>query len=77
MDYLIMCIGNREGGDDAIGPYVADELKNDFTVIDSGLFMQGINLYSISDDAVLMNEDNEDLYTNNETVNDDLTINMK
>ncbi|MCK4996199.1 MAG: hydrogenase maturation peptidase HycI [Thermoplasmatales archaeon] len=31
-----MCIGNRDGGDDAVGPYVADKLKNDFTVIDAG-----------------------------------------
>ncbi|MCE7748707.1 MAG: hydrogenase maturation peptidase HycI, partial [Candidatus Heimdallarchaeota archaeon] len=23
-----MCIGNRYGGDDAIGPYVADQLKD-------------------------------------------------
>ncbi len=36
MDYLVMCIGNRDGGDDAVGPYVADKLKNDFTVIDAG-----------------------------------------
>ncbi len=36
MDYLIMCIGNRDGGDDAVGPYVANKLKNDFTVIDAG-----------------------------------------
>jgi len=34
-----MCIGNRYGGDDAIGPYVADQLKdksNDFVVLDCG-----------------------------------------
>ena len=31
-----MCIGNRDGGDDAIGPYVADRLQNYFTVIDCG-----------------------------------------
>ncbi|MBN1860691.1 MAG: hydrogenase 3 maturation endopeptidase HyCI [Candidatus Thermoplasmatota archaeon] len=24
-----MCIGNRDGGDDAIGPYIADELKKE------------------------------------------------
>jgi hydrogenase 3 maturation protease len=36
MDYLIMCIGNREGGDDAVGPYVAEKLKDYFTVIDCG-----------------------------------------
>ena len=39
MDYLIMCIGNRYGGDDAIGPYIADRLKekaNDFVVLDCG-----------------------------------------
>ena len=36
MEYLVMCIGNRDGGDDAVGPYVADKLKNDFTVIDAG-----------------------------------------
>ena len=27
MDYLIMCIGNRNEGDDAIGPYISDKLK--------------------------------------------------
>jgi hydrogenase 3 maturation protease len=34
-----MCIGNRYGGDDAIGPHVADQLKhksNDFVVLDCG-----------------------------------------
>lgn len=36
MNYLIMCIGNREGGDDAVGPYIADKLKDsDIKVIDS------------------------------------------
>ena len=37
MDYLVMCIGNRDGGDDAIGPYIADKLKDksmDFIVLD-------------------------------------------
>lgn len=33
-----MCIGNRDGGDDAVGPYIADKLKsfenNDLVVID-------------------------------------------
>jgi len=40
MDYLIMCIGNRNGGDDAIGPYIADKLKKEeiknFFVLDCG-----------------------------------------
>ena len=27
MKYLVMCIGNRDGGDDSVGPYVADKLK--------------------------------------------------
>ena len=33
-----MCIGNREGGDDAVGPYVADKLieKGFSNVIDCG-----------------------------------------
>ena len=26
---FIMCIGNRDGGDDAIGPYIADRMKNE------------------------------------------------
>jgi hydrogenase 3 maturation protease len=26
---LIMCIGNRDGGDDAIGPYIADRIKKE------------------------------------------------
>lgn len=37
MDYLILCIGNRDGGDDAVGPFIADNLKDDFTVIDAGV----------------------------------------
>ena len=32
-----MCIGNREGGDDGVGPFIGDFLKNDFTVIDAGI----------------------------------------
>ena len=35
-----MCIGNRDGGDDGIGPYVADTLKidsPDVTVLDCGI----------------------------------------
>lgn len=37
MDYLVMCIGNREGGDDAVGPFIADKLKNiDVEIIDCG-----------------------------------------
>jgi len=34
-----MCIGNREGGDDAVGPYIADKLKKEkhnFIVLDCG-----------------------------------------
>lgn len=41
MGYLIMCIGNREGGDDAIGPYIADKLNDNkssnFMVLDCGI----------------------------------------
>jgi len=41
MEYLIMCIGNIDGGDDAIGPYIADQLKDlendDFLVLDCGV----------------------------------------
>jgi len=36
MEYLIMCIGNVEGGDDAVGPYIAERLNHDFTIIDCG-----------------------------------------
>jgi len=40
MKNLVMCIGNREGGDDSVGPYIADKLKKihdkDFFVIDCG-----------------------------------------
>ncbi len=32
-----MCIGNRDGGDDAVGPYIADKLQeSNFTVLDCG-----------------------------------------
>ena len=40
VDYLVMCIGNRDGGDDAIGPYIADKLtqeKVDLVVLDCGI----------------------------------------
>jgi len=38
MDLLVMCIGNREGGDDAVGPYIADKLKDkNIDVIDCGV----------------------------------------
>jgi hydrogenase 3 maturation protease len=37
MEFLVMCIGNRDGGDDAVGPYVADKLKDSgVEVIDCG-----------------------------------------
>lgn len=36
MDFLIMCIGNPQGGDDALGPYIAKKLKElNIDVIDS------------------------------------------
>ncbi len=35
MNFVVMCIGNPEGGDDAVGPYVADKMKEtDVDVID-------------------------------------------
>jgi hydrogenase 3 maturation protease len=41
MEYLVMCVGNRDGGDDAVGPYIADKLKSlendDFLVLDCGV----------------------------------------
>jgi hydrogenase 3 maturation protease len=38
MDYLVMCIGNRDGGDDAVGPYIADNLKvKDIKILDCGI----------------------------------------
>jgi hydrogenase 3 maturation protease len=41
MKYLIVCIGNREGGDDAVGPIIADKLKKKntslFDVLDTGI----------------------------------------
>jgi hydrogenase 3 maturation protease len=39
MDYLVMCIGNRYGGDDGIGPYIADCLNDNkkITAIDCGI----------------------------------------
>ncbi len=40
MDFVILCIGNKYGGDDGIGPYIANKLKNkendSFSVIDCG-----------------------------------------
>ena len=40
MQYLIMCIGNREGGDDSVGPYIADKLRSEklknMIIVDTG-----------------------------------------
>jgi len=40
MKTIVMCIGNRDGGDDAVGPYIADVLKKEkldgIKVIDAG-----------------------------------------
>lgn len=40
MKNVVMCIGNRYGGDDAVGPYVADKLKqknlDKFLILDCG-----------------------------------------
>ncbi len=40
MKTLVVCIGNPEGGDDAIGPYIAQELSKktpkNYTIIDCG-----------------------------------------
>ena len=34
---VILCIGNRDGGDDSVGPYIANKLKDsNFIVIDCG-----------------------------------------
>jgi len=27
MSFIVLCIGNPKGGDDAVGPYIADKLK--------------------------------------------------
>jgi hydrogenase 3 maturation protease len=40
MKYFIVCIGNREGGDDAVGPIIADKLKKKsslYDVLDTGI----------------------------------------
>jgi hydrogenase 3 maturation protease len=31
VDILLLCIGNRQGGDDAIGPYIFDKLREEKT----------------------------------------------
>jgi len=43
VDTLILCIGNREGGDDGIGPYIADKMKdNSYScmVLDCGITLE-------------------------------------
>lgn len=41
MKYLIICIGNREGGDDALGPHISDiyrkETLDDIELLDVGV----------------------------------------
>ena len=40
MKYLILCIGNRDGGDDSVGPYIFDKLNQEkpknIELIDAG-----------------------------------------
>jgi hydrogenase 3 maturation protease len=39
-DTVIMCVGNRDVGDDGIGPYIAERLQkdhSDFVVLDAGI----------------------------------------
>lgn len=37
MSFVVMCIGNPIGGDDAVGPFIADQLKQtDIDFIDCG-----------------------------------------
>ena len=39
VNFLVMCIGNRYGGDDVIGPYITDKLlqeKSDLVVLNCG-----------------------------------------
>ncbi|UCH72555.1 MAG: hydrogenase maturation peptidase HycI [Thermoplasmatales archaeon] len=58
-----MCIGNRDEGDDAVGPYIADNLNKKFTVLDCGMspenFTSAVKKYNpknlIIIDAVEMN----------------------
>ena len=48
MEYFILCIGNRDGGDDSIGPYIADKLKEqkleDLVVLDCGIIPENYTL---------------------------------
>jgi len=39
MEYLLLCTGNRDGGDDAVGPYIADKIQpnKDISIIDCGV----------------------------------------
>jgi hydrogenase 3 maturation protease len=38
---VVLCVGNRQGGDDAVGPFIADKLqkheKSDLICIDAGI----------------------------------------
>lgn len=47
MEYLILCVGNRDGGDDAIGPFIADRMKSESSemiVIDCGVTPESYTL---------------------------------
>jgi hydrogenase 3 maturation protease len=52
MKTAVMCIGNRDGGDDAVGPYIADNLSRTDTlfVLDCGTvpenFTSSVKQYS-------------------------------
>jgi hydrogenase 3 maturation protease len=40
MEYLVLCIGNKNGGDDAIGPYIAEKFESnkDMSAIDCDIY---------------------------------------
>ena len=57
MDLIVMCIGNRDGGDDAVGPYIADKLKDtNINVIDCGVIPENYtyNVRRSNPDLVLI-----------------------
>jgi len=56
MSVLIMCIGNRDNGDDGIGPYIADifpETKG-FTAVDCGVVPESFTHLSRDAERIIL-----------------------
>jgi hydrogenase 3 maturation protease len=54
MKTLVMCIGNRDNGDDGIGPYLAERFPKGFNVVDCGVIPENFTHLSRDMDRIIL-----------------------